>query len=161
MTDHVIRRATAADLPSLGRLGATLMRVHYEFDHNRFMRPGGDPEGGYAAFLATQLDDPDCLVLVAERDSAVAGYVYAGIEPESWKELRERAGFIHDILVEQGNRRTGLAEALIDGALDWLRDRGIPRVLLWSAAPNTAAQRLFERKGFRTTMLEMTKELDS
>jgi ribosomal protein S18 acetylase RimI-like enzyme len=160
MTDHVIRRATAADLPALGRLGATLMQVHYEFDRDRFMRPGRDPAGGYAAFLRTQLDDPDCLVLVAERDSNVVGYLYAGIEPQSWKELREQAGFIHDILVEEGNRRAGLADALIDRAIEWLRDRRVPRVLLWSAAPNVAAQRLFERKGFRTTMLEMTKELD-
>jgi GNAT superfamily N-acetyltransferase len=160
MTDHLIRRATAADLPALGRLGATLMRVHHEFDQDRFMRPGGDPEAGYAAFLATELDDPDGLILVAERDGAVVGYLYAAIEPHSWKELRESAGFIHDILVEQGNRRAGLAEALIDGAIEWLRGRGVPRVLLWTAAPNTGAQRLFERKGFRTTMLEMTKELD-
>ena len=161
MTDHVIRPATSADLPALGRLGATLMRVHYEFDHHRFMGPGRDPERGYAAFLATQLDDPDCLVLVAEKDDGIAGYLYAGIEPRSWKELRERAGFIHDILVEPGNRRAGLAEALIDRALDWFRSRGVPRVLLWTAAPNAGAQRLFDRKGFRTTMLEMTKELDS
>jgi ribosomal protein S18 acetylase RimI-like enzyme len=160
MTEDVIRLATHADVPALGRLGAILMRVHYAFDPHRFMRPGRDPEGGYAAFLATQLDDPDCLVLVAERDGAVVGYLYAGIEPQSWKELRERAGFIHDILVEEGNRRAGLADALIDRAIEWLRGRGVPRILLWTAAPNAGAQRLFERKGFRTTMLEMTRELD-
>ena len=161
MTDHVIRRATPADLPALGRLGAMLMRVHHEFDKDRFMRPGRHPESGYASFLATQLDDPDCLVLVAERDDAVIGYLYAGIEPQSWKELRECAGFIHDVLVDEGSRRAGLAEALIDRAIEWLRDRGIPRVLLWTAARNESAQRVFERKGFRTTMLEMTKELNS
>jgi RimJ/RimL family protein N-acetyltransferase len=32
-------------------------------------------------------------------------------------------------------------------------------VVLWSADRNEAAQRLFERLGFRTTMVEMTKEL--
>ena len=160
MTDHVIRPAITADLPALGRLGATLVRVHYEFDRDRFMRPGRDAEDGYAAFLATQLEDPDCLVLVAERDGAVVGYLYAGIEPQSWKELRERAGFIHDVLVEESSRRARLADALIDRAIDWLRDRGIPRVLIWTSARNEGAQRLFERKGFRTTMLEMTRELD-
>ena len=36
---------------------------------------------------------------------------------------------------------------------------GVPRVLLWSAAPNENAQRLFERLGFRRTMVEMTREL--
>ena len=32
----VIRRATRADLPALGRLGAMLVRTHHEFDPNRF-----------------------------------------------------------------------------------------------------------------------------
>jgi GNAT superfamily N-acetyltransferase len=159
MTDFLIRRATTADLASLGRLGAMLMRAHYDFDHARFMRPGAGAERGYAAFLASQLDDPDAIVLVAERDAIVIGYLYAGVEPRSWKELRDRAGFIHDVLVDQGGRRSGVADALIDRAVEWLRDRGVPRVLLWTAAPNEAAQRLFARKGFRTTMLEMTREL--
>jgi RimJ/RimL family protein N-acetyltransferase len=35
---------------------------------------------------------------------------------------------------------------------------GAPRVLLRSAAPNAAAQALFERMGFRKTMVELTRE---
>jgi RimJ/RimL family protein N-acetyltransferase len=31
--------------------------------------------------------------------------------------------------------------------------------MLWTAEPNAGAQRLFERLGFRRTMVEMTKEL--
>jgi hypothetical protein len=40
-----------------------------------------------------------------------------------------------------------------------LRRQGAPRVLLWSAAPNTRAQTIFAAAGFRTTMVEMTLEL--
>jgi ribosomal protein S18 acetylase RimI-like enzyme len=159
MSDVLVRRAVVADLPSLGQLGARLMRAHYDFDNDRFMRPGRDPEGGYAAFLATQLEDPDSLVLVAATPDAVVGYLFAGIEPRSWKELRDRAGFIHDVLVDEASRRTGIADALIDAAIAWLRDRRVPRVLLWTAAQNERAQRLFAKKGFRTTMFEMTREL--
>lgn len=54
-----IRRATDADLPALGRLGALLMRTHYAFDRDRFMAPGDDPEDGYAWFLRTQLRESD------------------------------------------------------------------------------------------------------
>jgi RimJ/RimL family protein N-acetyltransferase len=31
--------------------------------------------------------------------------------------------------------------------------------MLWTAAPNAGAQRLFERLGFRQTMIEMTRDL--
>ncbi len=41
-----IRLATPDDLPALGRLGALLMRTHYEFDPQRFMDPGTDRRRG-------------------------------------------------------------------------------------------------------------------
>jgi ribosomal protein S18 acetylase RimI-like enzyme len=159
MADVTIRPALRADLPAVGQLGAHLLRVHYEFDRGRFMRPGEDSEEGYSWFLGSQLQAADVLVLVAELDGAVIGYLYAGIEPRSWKELRDEAGFIHDIVVTEKARGKRVADRLIDSALEWMRGRGMPRVLLWTAAPNATAQRVFERHGFRSTMIEMTREL--
>jgi GNAT superfamily N-acetyltransferase len=122
------------------------------------MEPRPNVENGYAWFLGTQITDDDVAVFVAERDRRVVGYVYAGIEPQSWKELREEAGFIHDIVVSQTERRAGIAAALIREAIEWLRARGMPRVMLWTAAENIGAQQLFARVGFRRTMVEMTLE---
>ncbi len=155
----VVRRATRADLPALGRLGAHLMRVHYEFDQRRFVAPVGNPEAGYAHFLGTQIGADDATVLVAERHGAVVGYVYAGIEPFSWKELRDAAGFVHDIVVDAAERRTGVAGALMEAAIAWVREQGVASVMLWTAAPNDGAQRLFEGLGFRPTMVEMTRDV--
>lgn len=158
--DAVIRRATQADLPALGRLGALLMRTHYQFDPDRFMPAGDNAAEGYAGFLGSQLAEPDVVIFVAERGTEVLGYVYAGLEPLSWKELRDEAGFIHDIVVDERGRRAGLAGALIAEAIAWLTSRGTPRVMLWTAEQNDAAQRLFARLGFRRTMVEMTLELN-
>jgi GNAT superfamily N-acetyltransferase len=160
MTDSlVVRRGTSADLPALGRLGADLLRVHFGFDQQRFMAPGDDPEGGYAWFLGTQLASSDVVVFVAELNGDVIGYVYAGIEPQNWKELRDEAGFIHDVVVEPRGRRLGVATALLEAAIVWCRVRGMPRVVLWAADANSDAQRLFSHMGFRRTMVEMTREL--
>jgi ribosomal protein S18 acetylase RimI-like enzyme len=156
----LIRPATANDLEALGRLGALLMRTHYAFDPHRFLAPGDDPESGYAWFLETQLREPDAVILVADRDGRVVGYVYAGLEPLSWKELRGPAGFIHDLVVEEQARGGGIARALLQAAIEWLRQRGAPRVMLWTAAQNGRAQHLFDAAGFRQTMIEMTQELD-
>jgi ribosomal protein S18 acetylase RimI-like enzyme len=155
----MVRPATAADLDVLGRLGAVLMRTHYAFDAQRFLSPGDDPEGGYAWFLDTQLREPDAVVLVSERDGQVVGYVYASLEPLSWKELRGPAGFIHDIVVDESSRARGVARELLDAAIAWLRERGAPRAILWTAAGNGRAQHVFERAGFRRTMIEMSLEL--
>jgi GNAT superfamily N-acetyltransferase len=154
-----IRRAEVRDANKLGELGAALMRTHFAFDPQRFLAAGDHAERGYASFLKSQLDDDDVVVFVAEEDGHVVGYVYAGLEPMSWKELRGPAGFIHDVLVEDESRSAGAGTALIDAAIGWLRDRGAPRVVLWTADRNAAAQRLFARLGFRRTMVEMTKEL--
>ena len=155
-----IRRATDADLPILGVLGASLLRAHYAFDQQRFMAPRGDPEAGYAWFLGSQLKEDDVAVFVAEQAGTIVGYVYAGLEPQSWKELREAAGFIHDVVVTPEAQRHGVASALIEAACDWFRSIGAPRVVLWTAEKNEVAQRLFARIGFRRTMIEMTRELE-
>lgn len=154
-----IRLATPADLPALGRLGALLMRTHYEFDPQRFMSAGTDAADGYAWFLERQLKDSNVIVYVAEHEGEVVGYVYAGIEPTSWKELRDECGFIHDIVVDERGRRSGTAAALIDKAIEWMRERGMKRVMLWTAEKNAGAQQLFSKLGFRRTMIEMTREL--
>jgi GNAT superfamily N-acetyltransferase len=154
-----VRRADRKDAPVLGRLGADLMRAHHAFDPERFMAPGPHPEQGYARFLSSQLDQPDVAVFVAEAKGTVVGYVYAGIEPISWKELRDECGYVHDLVVDEAHRRAGVAAALMEVAFTWMRERGLPRVVLWTAQPNVGAQQLFERLGFRRTMVEMTREL--
>ena len=156
---YLIRDATDADLPALGRLGALILRQHHAFDPQRFMAPGQDAESGYAWFLGTQLRQPDAVIYVAEMDGAVVGYTYAAIEPRNWKELRDEAGFIHDVYVDEPARRRGIATALTEAALKWCRSKGMPRVVLGTAAPNDASRRIFRRLGFRETMIEMTREL--
>jgi ribosomal protein S18 acetylase RimI-like enzyme len=160
VAEITIRRATHDDLPRLGHLGARLLRMHHAFDPARFMAPGADPEGGYAWFLGTQLAERDAAVLVAaDGAGAVVGYVYAALEPQSWKDLREAAGFVHDLVVDDAAENRGIAAALMKAALDWLRSQGAPRVLLGTAPQNVRAQHVFEKLGFRRTMLEMTLEL--
>jgi GNAT superfamily N-acetyltransferase len=155
----IIRRAEPGDARALGHLGAALMRTHYAFDSRRFLEPLDGSEAGYAGFLRSQLNDPDSIVLVAEDGGDIAGYVYAAIEPLSWKDLRDECGFVHDLLVTEKARRAGTGESLLNGAIEWLRERGMPRVVLGTAAQNEGARRLFERRGFRPTMIEMTLEL--
>lgn len=136
-----------------------LVRTHYAFDRQRFLPPREGTESGYASFLGHLLGTDDNRVVVAERDGRVVGYVWAALEPLSWKELRGPAGYIHDIAVEEEARRTGVATMLMSAAVAWLRERNAPRVILGTAAKNAGAQALFHRLGFRDTMIEMTMEL--
>ena len=159
--DILIRAATRHDLEAIGRLGTLLVRTHNEFDAKRFMPTQPGMEQGYASFIGTQLDDHDVVVLVAERDGVVAGYLYGSLEQRDWMALRDAAGVIHDVIVDPAQRRAGIGRALLLAGLEWLREHGAPRAVLSTAQRNEAAQRLFASVGFRPTMIEMTRELSN
>jgi ribosomal protein S18 acetylase RimI-like enzyme len=156
-----IRTATPADMDAVGRLGAMLVRDFHAFDAERFIAPNPETPEGYGSFLGTQLKKKDVRVIVAERGGQVVGYAYMGVEGYDWMSLRGPAGMLHDIVVDPAHRGGGVGRQLLDAALAWLTERGAPRVVLDTAFPNVAAQRLFERAGFRRTMVEMTRELDA
>jgi ribosomal protein S18 acetylase RimI-like enzyme len=154
-----IRRATPADLQTIGRLGALLVRTHHDFDADRFIAATAQTEHGYGSYLGTQIEKPNIIILVAERDGEVIGYTYSGVEGNDYMSLRGPAGVLYDIVVEPAHRERGVGRALLDATLEALAAKGAPRVVLSTAERNEAAQRLFARAGFRRTMIEMTREL--
>lgn len=157
MDDVTIRPAVPADESALGRYGGALMRQHHALDPLRFIQ-SQSPEAGYGRFLVSELREPEACVFVAEAAGDVVGYAFASLEPMSWMDLRAACGYLHDVYVDERWRRSGAGERLVRAALEWLESRGAPRVVLMSATGNDEAQRLFERLGFRRTMVEMTRE---
>jgi len=159
MHEFSIRPASSADVRAIGRLGATLVRLHHELDAKRFLAATDGTEHGYGAYIRSQLDDHDIIVLVAVRDGEVLGYTFAGVEGVDYMSLRGPAGVLHDIVVDPEQRGLGIGRALLDATVAALEERGVPQVVLSTAERNEAAQRLFARAGFRRTMIEMTREL--
>jgi ribosomal protein S18 acetylase RimI-like enzyme len=125
----------------------------------RFLAPTSQTEQGYGSYLGGQLDKPDVVILVAERDGDVVGYTYAGVEGNDYMSLRGPAGAVYDIIVDPRHRQQGIGRMLLDATLSALKARGAPRAVLSVAEKNDAAQHLFDRAGFRRTMIEMTREL--
>jgi ribosomal protein S18 acetylase RimI-like enzyme len=154
-----IRRARPDDAPTLGKLGALLVRTHFDFDPKRFLPLTPQTEERYGAFLSSQLDDPDTVVLVAEGEGHVLGYTYATVEGYDYMSLRGPAGVLNDIVVDPSYRGRGIGRMLLEATIDELKARTVPRVVLSTAEQNEAAQHLFERSGFRRTMVEMTREV--
>jgi ribosomal protein S18 acetylase RimI-like enzyme len=161
MTPALVRRAVAANVPAMGRLGALLVRLHHDFDPQRFIPATPQTEHGYASFLGSQLDKPDVVVLVAANGDAVLGYTYAGVEGRDYMSLRGPAGVLYDIVVDPAHRTQGIGKLLLDATLAELSARGAPRVVLSTAERNESAQRLFARAGFRRTMIEMTLDIQT
>lgn len=144
----------------MGRLGAMLVDEHHRFDPKRFIAPLPQLHERYGEFLVSRIGRPEMVVLVADKDGEVVGYCYAGMEGNDYMALRGPAGVIYDLVVDPTERRKGIGSALMDATFAALGKLGAPRVLLFTAEKNHIAQSMFERSGFRRTMIEMTRELD-
>jgi ribosomal protein S18 acetylase RimI-like enzyme len=159
--DVTIRPAIATDMDAVGRLGALLVRVHHDFDALRFLPATEGTARGYGGFLKSQLAKANVVLLVAEQAGQVIGYTYSGMEDYDYMSLRGPAGVLYDIVVDADHRQHGVGRLLLEATLAALTSRGAPRVVLSTAEQNVGAQRLFEKTGFRRTMIEMTRELSA
>ena len=155
-----VRPAIASDMPTVGKLGALLVRTHHEFDPKRFIAATPRTAQGYGSYLGAQLDEPTVVVLVAEHDGSVVGYTYAGVEGTDYMSLRGPAGVLYDIVVAPDHREHGIGRLLLDATLAALERLGAQQIVLSTAELNASAQRLFARAGFRRTMIEMTRDAD-
>ena len=153
-----VRSMVSGDLEDVGRMAALLVRYHHDVDSKRFLLVQG-VEQGYRRYFESQLGDERTVLLVATRGEQRVGYAYARMEPRDWNALLDAHGALHDIYVDAAARRVGIATALLDEVRRRLAAKGAPRIVLTTMVQNEAAQRLFERHGFRRTMIEMTEEV--
>ena len=152
---------TLADVEPVGRLAAELVAMHHALDPQRFIHLR-DPAKGYGRYLGSQLETESVVLLVAVRasDGAVVGYTYGSVEGRDYNALLDAHGKLEDVVVDAAARGQGVGELLVRELLRRLAEKGAPRVVLMTATKNESAQRLFARLGFRTTMLEMTRETE-
>ncbi|HYX27950.1 MAG TPA: GNAT family N-acetyltransferase [Pyrinomonadaceae bacterium] len=159
MTDQPIqiRRAQLKDLPTLARFGLALAQLHATFDEQRFVVPGD--ETTFSEYFAGELARDDVVLLLAQIDTKPVGYAFVRIEPASIEELREQGAWLHDLYVVPGARTRGVGRLLVESAFDAARDLGSPTLMLGVSPHNASGRALFERLGFRPTMIEMTAEI--
>lgn len=151
-----VRDAREEDLDAVSVLAARLVRMHYDWDNERFLKAGPSVESGYRRFLAGELGSRASMVLVATMGDRVVGYAFGRQEPRNWEMLMDESGVLHDVFVDDSARAKGVGVALVRSFVERMRERGAARIVLHTAAQNAAGQALFKKLGFRVTMLEMT-----
>ncbi len=156
--DVCIRPARLDDISAAAHLAAEMVRLHHQFDPSRFMLPP-NIERGYERFLKGELTDRAAVLLVAENAAgAIIGYAYGRMEGINWSVLLAEHGELIDLYVDESVRRHGVATALVEEMVRRLEGMGAPRIVLSAAIDNQDAQALFRKLGFRSTMVEMTRE---
>ena len=83
--------------------------------------------------------------LVAEVDGVAVGMVSAG---EPWEGGADSEVELASMWVAPGGRGQGVGDALIEAVVDWAREQGFGRLVLWVRQGNARAVSLYERSGF-------------
>jgi ribosomal protein S18 acetylase RimI-like enzyme len=160
MTDTIhVRRAEVKDLPTLARFGLALAQLHGAFDAGRFTVPE-DGEAAFSQYFKGELAREDAVLLLAEIGATAVGYAFLRLEPASIEELRDAGAWLHDLYVAPGARARGVGRQLVEAAFAAARSLGSKSLMLSVSPHNASGRALFERMGFRTTMIEMRAELD-
>jgi len=87
-------------------------------------------------------------VLVAREDGTPVGYVTCKSDPTSHEAMIDLIG------VAESARGRGVGTRLVDAALAWAALRGATTISVVTQARNTAAIRLYERRGFVTSLVQ-------
>jgi ribosomal protein S18 acetylase RimI-like enzyme len=95
-------------------------------------------------------------VLVADDDGRLLGYVGCGANRDP--DPPPHVGEVRSMFVASTAWRGGVGRALMDAALDDLRERGYTEAVVWSFADNDRANGFYERMGFTRDGEERSNE---
>jgi len=96
-------------------------------------------------------------VFVAEIGGAYAGHLWLGVQSDFF--TRRPDPWIFDLSVAPDFRKRGVARALHDHVVAWLRARGSTLVGLQVMAHNPEAAKLYEQLGYKPRAISLKLEL--
>lgn len=143
-----IRRASARDIPAVGKLLYQVHKVHSDARPDLF-------KAGARKYTDAELErifaDDSTPVFVAERDGAVLGYAFCIHQqhPGSSSLTDIKTLYIDDLCVDEALRGLHVGRALYDHVLDYARACGCYNVTLNVWAGNDSAHRFYEKVGMR------------
>jgi ribosomal protein S18 acetylase RimI-like enzyme len=155
-----VRAAKPTDIPAVLPMVRKLCELHRSWDRAKYEFVDGIEEM-YRGWLTARATDPRAVFLVADREGVgPVGFLIGTVEREIPIYRLKEYGFIHDLWVEPDYRNEGLARQLVMLAVERFGDIGVQQVRLDTAGPNDVARKLFERCGFRVSVVEMLREKD-
>ena len=161
MPDYTIRRACAKDRQDF----VDLSRAFTQFQARSFGIPERLPEitAPRQQQSSARLDSQDAShpIWLAHQDDRAIGYLIAEVyEPEAASENEVGpTGFIDELFVVAEQRGGGVATALMQTAVEWLRVQAVSRVVLHVYSRNENALHLYERMGFSVFALSLERQL--
>lgn len=148
ISSALTRPALPSDAAAVDRLLLYLDQVHAEARPDVFRVTADAPRG--PTFLADLLADAGQMIVVAEMDGEVVGFVHARLQSatEHPANVPRRYGMIDTAVVLPAMQRRGVGRRLVQAALFWIEKQGVHDQQIVVHAFNESARRLYESLGF-------------
>ena len=145
-----VRSAGMKDLDRVAALWTAITDHHREIDPLFTMRQDG--ENALGELLRAMHRDPDTQILVYDESGDLPGMLIVRIDHSPPIMLETERAEITDLGVRDSERRRGIAGALVDAGLDWIRASGVERVEVHVAHANPEGQAFWRARGFADLM---------
>ncbi|MBN2379572.1 GNAT family N-acetyltransferase [candidate division WOR-3 bacterium] len=156
-----IRHANEADVEAIVRLYAEATKLMYELSPEGFGKRLGEPLDldEEKENFSKAVDDEKSVILVAEVDGKVEGFVMGVIEEFADDLLDSPYMTVQYICVDEKQRKRGIGKALMVELEKCTTERGITNLdlIVWNG--NKPAQSLFGKTGYIPLEIRMGKKL--
>ncbi|OCH15268.1 MULTISPECIES: GNAT family N-acetyltransferase [unclassified Aliivibrio] len=155
--DPVIRRAKEIDLFRLNSMMYQLHDEHHQQCPELFKTASEIEE---EKSISRYLDDPDCMIYVAELDGDVIGFVTGHFcELVSTVSKAVMMATIDELYVEPQSRRAGIAEKLMTRIEQELKDYGVKEIFVEVWDFNQSALKFYYQQGLKEHIHYLRKPL--
>ncbi|MEM0441300.1 MAG: GNAT family N-acetyltransferase [Candidatus Caldarchaeum sp.] len=154
MGEVIFRKAEEKDIPKLVELNIRLKRLNEEFDPLFRMRQ--DIAEKSREYLEAAIKSNNSLVIVAENNNKVVGFIKADIKERIFYEPRVEGNIVEFYLLPE-YRRKKIGAAMLDYMIKQLKDR-VEIITAEFPALNEIAVEFYTRLGFRAIVSTFARE---
>lgn len=107
-----------------------------------------------------EFENPNALLLVAEDNDDVVGYLYAHADKIDYYNTKKLECEIEVVYVTEDYRRKGVARALVEECIIWAKTKNVFRIKIGAYTQNKASQQAFQKYGFTPYHTTFTQNVD-
>ena len=145
--DVLIRKFRSEDLPILKRIARnSYVDSRFYFD-DKFSEEKW--QAYYETWVTKSCQGGADLVLVAEKEEEVVGYITGLIDKNTQEGIYELTG------VKESARKSGVGQELFRSGLDWYVRSGVKSIWVATQGRNIPTQRMIQRNGFITRSCQL------
>jgi len=156
--DIIIKKASIDDLEIVRDFTKKLISNSFDKYDPTININFADTDGG-KNYLEKSINNDDRIVLLAESDGKIVGYILAMIEKVGDFRIIDNQCEIDFLWVEEEYRVQGIATKLLKSVDEWCIEKGIKRVIVSVDPKNAKAIELYKELAFSECDLHLGKNL--